>query len=154
MTWRGNWPGDWVGDWQGAGGASPFANMALRVTASATVTGSLEAVSGSGSFADMALLVSGGASITAALAGAQEAQPIASGGSWALSPSRKRRDVVSMQMVAASRATVSASLEGLKDGPTPAAAKAIAKEVAEGVRAAISRANRIKQEDEELLLLL
>ena len=69
--WPGSWPGVWPGDWQGGQEASPFANMAMRVAASATVTATLEAVGGSGSFADMAMLGQGAGSLVGTLAGAE-----------------------------------------------------------------------------------
>lgn len=82
---------EWPGNWQGEQGASPFANMAMRVTASATVTATLEAVSGSGGFADMAMLGQGSGSLSATLAGGDEVVPVKFGGSGpAFRPKSKR----------------------------------------------------------------
>ena len=65
--------------------------MAMRVTASATVTATLEAVGGSGGFADMAMLGQGSGSLSATLAGGDEVVPVKFGGGGpAFRPKSKR----------------------------------------------------------------
>jgi hypothetical protein len=77
--WPGQWPGAWSGDWQGGQEASPLANMAMRVTAYASVTATLEAVGGGAAFADMAMLAQGAGELLATISGGEE-QLAAAGG--------------------------------------------------------------------------
>jgi len=84
--WPGQWPGAWSGDWQGGQEASPFANMAMRVTASASVTATLESVGGGAAFADMAMLAQGTGELLATLVGGEEPLSAAGGAS----PRRRR----------------------------------------------------------------
>lgn len=105
--WPGQWPGAWPGDWQGGQEASPFANMAMRATASGSLTATLDAVGGGPVYADLALFAQGSGALVGTLDGGAVAAPVFSGG-WDGAPRKRKRksEYAELQMVAAGRGTV------------------------------------------------